>query len=334
MPEHVPLCVRGQEATVFTRSPKTGKVAVVAAVGQARDPVAWSQRILEVTQLARNAKVWTDIPQHVGGKFAMKGRGTCPSHNRRAWGWYAAQCRKAVEAGSYAPNHVEAAIEEVCNLVWAEALAKWPWLAKYREQFFSKLGRSLLYGDSATTLVSKTEDCAVELHLDTDDGPYSLIVWVHRGDAAAKIIGGNFDMINAGMTVVATNGTIALVAAGATVHGTRPLRVVAVEEGGHVAPGVRRLGFSHFVKRSYLASFAALAAGAGGVEALWRTMLGHARAYYAETSAERRAAMLVEDKAAIAELAARGAGQSPFSKPAARRYAGSILRAGLVWQPV
>lgn len=48
--------------------------------------------------------------------------------------------------------------------------------------------------------------------------------------------------------VVATNGTIALVAAGATVHGTRPLRVVAVEEGGHVAPGVRRLGFSHFVK--------------------------------------------------------------------------------------
>lgn len=89
-----------------------------------------------------------------------------------------------------------------------------------------------------------------------------------------------------------------------------------------------------FRRRSYLASFAALAAGAGGVEALWRTMLGHARAYYAETSAERRAAMVVEDKAAIAELAARGAGQSPFSKPAARRYAGSILRAGLVWQQV
>ncbi len=39
-----------------------------------------------------------------------------------------------------------------------------------REQFFSQLGQSLLYGETATMLVSKTEDCAVELHLDTDDG--------------------------------------------------------------------------------------------------------------------------------------------------------------------
>ncbi len=32
-------------------------------------------------------------------------------------------------------------------------------------------------------------------------GPYSLIVWVHCGDVASKIVGGNFDMIGGGITV-------------------------------------------------------------------------------------------------------------------------------------
>ncbi len=45
---------------------------------------------------------------------------------------YAAQCRKAVQPGVYDPMYVEKGIEEFCSLVWAEALAKWPWLAKYR----------------------------------------------------------------------------------------------------------------------------------------------------------------------------------------------------------
>ncbi len=32
--------------------------------------------------------MWTTIPSHVGGKFAMQGRGTCPRFNARAFGWW------------------------------------------------------------------------------------------------------------------------------------------------------------------------------------------------------------------------------------------------------
>lgn len=127
---------------------------------------------------------------------------------------------------------MEATAQQFCSIVWEEALAHFPFLAKYRwactynhrrivllllllllsccccccvvptayllptccppatdtaapplwmtlllpcrDEFFSELGKVLCYAGGIATLISRTKNCAVKLHLDTKDGGCTL----------------------------------------------------------------------------------------------------------------------------------------------------------------
>eukprot|EP00198_Chlamydomonas_reinhardtii_P011381 XP_001700718.1 predicted protein [Chlamydomonas reinhardtii] len=183
------------------------------------------------------------------------------------------------EAEHY-PFGIEEALEEMCTAVWEAAVQIAPYLTKYRDEFLSAWGRQAMYGDTATNLVSMTKNCAVSLHLDPTDGPYSIMLWRHNG--AGSLDGGHFLMPGASIKVLPTDMTIVVLAAGMVTHGTAPV----LESTGEA----RRYGYSHFLRVPAMERVARLIKASGGKKKMEELQVqGMKRVLAARTAADRKA---------------------------------------------
>ncbi|KAG2490761.1 hypothetical protein HYH03_010914 [Edaphochlamys debaryana] len=129
-----------------------------------------------------------------------------------------------------AKTPLEKTVHELCSRVWEVVVEKFPFMAKYREEFMTELGRKLTLGSSAAIAVSFSENTMVELHLDTKDGPWSIIPWLHYGDG--DIIGGPFCMPDLMARFIPMDLTILIIAGTLIVHGTAAPTAIIPAKGG------------------------------------------------------------------------------------------------------
>ncbi|PNW69746.1 hypothetical protein CHLRE_21g751947v5 [Chlamydomonas reinhardtii] len=251
-------------------------VSVGQVSGEARR--ALRNKVARTCQEVHNGDAWAHIDKHYDGNFWMAGLAS-PARVGHIICRYVNQIIYECEAEHY-PFGIEEALEEMCTAVWEAAVQVAPYLTKYRDEFLSAWGRQAMYGDTATNLVSMTKNCAVSLHFDTTDGPYSIMLWRHNG--AGSLDGGHFLMPGASIKVLPTDMTIVVLAAGMVTHGTAPV----LESTGEA----RRYGYSHFLRVPAMERVARLIKASGGKKKMEELQVqGMKRVLAARTAADRKA---------------------------------------------
>ena len=112
---------------------------------------------------------------------------------------------------------------------------------------------------TAFNLIARTTNAAVMWHLDSCDGPYSVIIWQPAGQGNLR--GGAFCVPHLGLRFIPLNCTILVLSAAVLPHGS----CLPVPERGSTAA---RVGLSAFMRTADLRVLVARSAAAGGADRL------------------------------------------------------------------
>lgn len=182
-----------------------------------------------------------------------------------------------------------------------------------RDQFVTAAGRAHLLGGTPFNLVAHTRNAGVKVHLDTGDGPLSVILWLPLG--VGKLKGGHFCLPSLGLRFVPLNCTLVVLAAGVVAHGS--LQPASMPGGNAV-----RVGMSAFQRIADVQALTTLAWKKGGAD----------RLEAAQAEADKR---LNEAQGRSAKAQVRESTKADRAKLQASRNSSEAPSAFLdVWEPV
>ncbi|GLI69206.1 hypothetical protein VaNZ11_013779 [Volvox africanus] len=130
-------------------------------------------------------------------------------------------------------------IRNLADTIWLYVCGIAPFLAKYKEDGLKGEFPELLLGASGWNVFAISCNACVELHLDTKDGLWSIIVWIHGGKGLIE--GGAFCLPGFNVRFIPGTLTMAIINARDYVHGTAPHKIPC----GSTA---RRWGSSFFLR--------------------------------------------------------------------------------------
>ncbi|GIM10705.1 hypothetical protein Vretimale_14281, partial [Volvox reticuliferus] len=133
----------------------------------------------------------------------------------------------------------DALIAEMADTIWKYACGIAPFLAKYKADGLKGEHPELLLGRSGWNVYAIAHNACVELHLDSKDGLWSIIIWIHTGKGAIE--GGAFCLPGFGVRFIPGTLTMAILNARDYVHGTAPLTIPA-------GSSAKRWGSSFFLR--------------------------------------------------------------------------------------
>ncbi|PNW75956.1 hypothetical protein CHLRE_12g553400v5 [Chlamydomonas reinhardtii] len=206
---------------------------------------------------------------------------------------YAVAHRARVTSNVYGKAN-DVSLQRLAETVWSVVEKRLSFMPAYRDLVITEQGKPFMLGATATNIISLTENQGVMLHLDTDDGVWTIILWFHRHSGI--IAGGEFVLPSLGISFQPLDFTIVVFAANTIVHGTRPLQTTGK---------IIRWGSSHFLRFKDVNALAQLGAayGVDELDAKQRDQLEEVDAANSKdgVGAARRVAscMAAERKAAI-----------------------------------
>ncbi|GFR50624.1 hypothetical protein Agub_g12712, partial [Astrephomene gubernaculifera] len=246
---------------------------VAAVVLQCVDPavICRLRELYELASLMRG--MFSTVVRHQGDGqhvVSMAGNALILTDQKAIAPGYACQVLQRTTA-RLSPTAADKALRELCEEVWGWAVQRLPLLAKYRQEFLTELGQGMCLGACAASHVAMTDNASVELHLDGNDGPLSLILWLHGG--SGQLRGGSFCMPGLGVRLVPLDCTMVVLCTSRVWHGTAPLAASSRGGSSHSSANSSsrppiRVGSSHFIRVPDVTQLLYIEAAAGGRQAM------------------------------------------------------------------
>ncbi|GIL58238.1 hypothetical protein Vafri_13304 [Volvox africanus] len=114
-------------------------------------------------------------------------------------------------------------IRALADMIWQYVCGIAPFLAKCKEDSLKGEFPELLLGTSGWNVFAISRNACVELHLDTTDGLWSIIIWIHGGKGLIE--GGAFCIPGFNVRFIPGTLTMTIINSKDYVHGTAPLKI-------------------------------------------------------------------------------------------------------------